>query len=55
MNIEEYYDKHYEDANHFYTYVGGIAVVSPKKIQQAMIDYARYLDEERRPCVKNIN
>lgn len=37
--VENFYDEHYEDANHFYTYVRGVAVLSPKKIQQAMTDF----------------
>lgn len=36
MTVEEFYEENYNDANHFYSYVRGIAVLSPRKLQEAM-------------------
>ena len=40
--VEEFYDENYTDANHFYTSVMGVSCISPKKVQEAMYEYAEY-------------
>ena len=53
MTVEEFYTEYYEhDSNHFYTSVGGVEVISPRKVQQAMEDFARLkCADQRDACV----
>ena len=53
MTAEEFYEEHYEDnPNHFYTQIRGISVISPRKVQEAMEQYANEKVREYQEIVR---